>query len=251
MRTQSGLQNDFKINHLIDKLFGCLMVISKAKNKNGKEHFNCVCSCGRSAIVSGTNLIHGGTKSCGHLRGRKFGMPLGTSRGALVLIKRLPGGFSEFRCKCGKTKVLRNSSFKRKDTQQLNCGCTADRFFEAREIFKRYKRNAKRLSRKFNLPFHTFNKMLKQNCHYCGVEPYARFKLRPDTKFVFMYNGVDRTDNTKGYYVGNVVTACRVCNRAKSIIHGDEFINWIERLAKHKAVQKQTTRECHVPEDEK
>ena len=37
--------------------------------------------------------------------------------------------------------------------------------------------------------------------------------------------GLDRVDSSKGYFLGNVVSCCRVCNQAKSDRTQQEFIN--------------------------
>lgn len=56
---------------MIGKVFGELMVISKAKHENKRGHhtkWNCVCSCGNTTVVDRGNLASGHTKSCGCLR---------------------------------------------------------------------------------------------------------------------------------------------------------------------------------------
>jgi hypothetical protein len=44
------------------------------------------------------------------------------------------------------------------------------------------------------------------------------------------YNGIDRVDSTKGYFNENVVSCCKVCNRAKSNLSLDEFKEWISKV---------------------
>ena len=54
----------------VGQVFGRLQVLSEcaAKTKAGGTQWECICSCGRRKITSGTNLATGDTKSCGCLR---------------------------------------------------------------------------------------------------------------------------------------------------------------------------------------
>jgi len=50
--------------------YNFLTVISRAESKNGKAYWNCICDCGNTTVVSGSNLKTGGVKSCGCLSSR-------------------------------------------------------------------------------------------------------------------------------------------------------------------------------------
>lgn len=53
--------------------FGRLLVISEAgKHKNGNYTWNCLCDCGNSCVIAGSNLKSGGTVSCGCRRREGF-----------------------------------------------------------------------------------------------------------------------------------------------------------------------------------
>ena len=47
---------------LTGKKFGNLTVISRAENKGKSVAWNCVCDCGNSVIVTGSNLKNGHTR---------------------------------------------------------------------------------------------------------------------------------------------------------------------------------------------
>lgn len=49
----------------------------------------------------------------------------------------------------------------------------------------------------------------------------------------FVFTGIDRVDNTRGYDPDNVVPCCRVCNRAKDVRTKDEFLSWAKRVVDH------------------
>jgi len=58
-----------KVIDLTGKRFGRLIVMSRAKNSNGrKAMWNCACDCDGTTIAFGQNLRSGDTKSCGCLQ---------------------------------------------------------------------------------------------------------------------------------------------------------------------------------------
>lgn len=69
-------QNEFGIypRNLVGKQFGRLTVVSKnpqyyIRSNNSKESmWNCICSCGKTTVVSSNSLNSGNVKSCGCLR---------------------------------------------------------------------------------------------------------------------------------------------------------------------------------------
>ena len=46
----------------------------------------------------------------------------------------------------------------------------------------------------------------------------------------FIFNGIDRVENTIGYEMDNVVTSCFKCNRAKNVMPAQEFLELAERI---------------------
>lgn len=63
------------ITNLIGNKYGNLMVVQKSnkKNKNRETSWICICDCGNTTTVIGSNLKNGNTKSCGCLH-KKHGM---------------------------------------------------------------------------------------------------------------------------------------------------------------------------------
>lgn len=57
-----------KKKDLTGQIFGRLTVISHAYNKDGRQYWNCQCSCGNLTIVSTHSLTSGNTQSCGCYR---------------------------------------------------------------------------------------------------------------------------------------------------------------------------------------
>ncbi len=85
---------------------------------------------------------------------------------------------------------------------------------------------AKRRGIKRDLTFEEWEKLSQQNCVYCGDSPNNML-----THAGYKYNGIDRIDSSRHYCLDNVVTACRVCNRAKSDMTEDELYGWAKRVA--------------------
>lgn len=77
-----------------------------------------------------------------------------------------------------------------------------------------YKKSARLRNIEFNLNNEEFYNMTKQNCYYCDVPP-AQIKRAKLHYGEYLYNGIDRVDNTKGYINTNCVPCCKECNYNK------------------------------------
>ena len=72
----------------------------------------------------------------------------------------------------------------------------------------------------FSLTLEDCKNLWKQNCFYCKM-------IAMNTKMGY---SIDRIDNDKGYVSNNVVPCCSICNRAKSNLSINEFLEWIKML---------------------
>ena len=63
---------------------------------------------------------------------------------------------------------------------------------------------------KFSLTKDEFMLFWQKPCHYCNDQIETV--------------GLDRVDNAQGYFLGNVVSCCTICNLAKRSLGRDEFI---------------------------
>ncbi len=97
------------------------------------------------------------------------------------------------------------------------------------QVFNIYKQDAKRRLLEFRITFEQFINISKKKCYYCGTEPNNYYKQRY-IQGNFTYQGMDRVDSTKGYVIENIVSCCRICNRAKSNMTQKDFLDWIERV---------------------
>ncbi len=87
-------------------------------------------------------------------------------------------------------------------------------------LFKTLKHNAKSKGREFTISLELFEEMMNKPCHYCGT-------MDINTA------GLDRVDSDKGYILGNIVRACRICNVAKGQLTPQEFIQHCKNVVKH------------------
>lgn len=146
------------------------------------------------------------------------------------------------RCKCGKEKVICINNVRCGNS--TCCGLSPCRGTERdkdvevgyKAILYVYKKHAKDRGFTFDLDYDYFKELTKGTCHYCGIEPIQVYQLKnPKTGKIrsgvpITYNGVDRVDSTKGYFNDNVVTCCKICNRAKSNLSLNDFKDWINRV---------------------
>lgn len=157
-------------------------------------------------------------------------------------------GWSKVFCNlCGNTKWMRNNIIKRERTK--SCGCLK----EKPELWKhrgpksmpwqlekgeaafnnlliQYKRSAEKRNLKFNLTTKQFRNLTKSNCYYCDREPHRIIKGQGKTSGDYIFTGIDRIDNSKGYTVKNVVPCCFDCNNAKKTLSQNDFLELITKI---------------------
>ena len=166
----------------------------------------------------------------------------GKRHGKLVVIIRTANnrfGSARWICKCdcGNETIVEGASLRNGRTK--SCGCLVKEtrhklpLGEAsfNRLFSRMKRDAKKRNYEFDISKEKVKKITKQPCFYCGVLPSSRIKR--DGNGNYIYNGIDRMDNTKGYIEGNVVPCCKTCNIAKRAMTITEFFAWIKRVYEH------------------
>jgi hypothetical protein len=235
------------------KVFGELLVTERAgSNKKGEALWNCLCNCGKNKIIDGCSLRAGRTKSCGCLqlkafkenrKKRKFNITTdltGQRFEKLIVIKKVENKKEtrtmwECLCDCGNTHIVAAKSLKNGFCK--SCGCGMGKSLEKGKsafntLFRVYQKNAKTKKLIFNLSETLFKKLTQENCFYCGSEPKNVMKNWCDNGD-YIYNGIDRIDNTVGYEESNCVPCCKQCNYAKRKISQQEFLLWVERVYNH------------------
>jgi 5-methylcytosine-specific restriction endonuclease McrA len=179
---------------LTGKQYGQIKVLKglQSTNSSGSRYWVCECVCGKLFKVS-TSSLNSGVKSCGCI-----------SRKAFVV---------EQRGKLGLRARLNNCE---KDNKKL--------------VFNNYKHNARRRKLPFLLSLEEFVTITSKKCYYCGKPPGQFLTTRGASQSHYIYNGIDRVDNSLGYTLDNVVPCCKQCNRAKGALTTQEFKTWAENL---------------------
>jgi hypothetical protein len=139
-------------------------------------------------------------------------------------------------CDCGNTTITRVWSLKNKKTQ--SCGCfNADKqrllgnTAAMNAVYSSRRADAKRRYLTFSLTKDEFKAMASQLCFYCDAEPANEYGSNMYSEN-FIYQGIDRIDNSKGYVYSNCRPCCKYCNMAKSNQTEEEFLNRIKRIYK-------------------
>lgn len=177
---------------------GMLTVIGLAGYKKyGFWVWECQCECGNKTYVTNCHLYNGHTKSCGCLR-----------KGIFV-------------------RLGINGSVRRKEKGESG----------RNHIYRAYKGGAKQRNLAFELTKEEFRALTSSDCYYCGSSPKLisygtkdRMTKEGLEYAAYLYNGIDRIDNTKGYLIDNVVPCCFDCNRMKTDFTLDWFFSKIKTI---------------------
>jgi hypothetical protein len=189
----------FNTKDLSGQKYGKLKVIKllTQRGNRGQLRWQCKCDCGNKHIVTGESLRAGKSKSCGCL---KLGRP-----------------------------------YNFKDNREMQLW----KYLYSSTIIKR----AKKYNYQSDINIDDFIKISKMPCFYCGESGVQSTKDRCKTitknKRLFVtdaeirFNGIDRLDSNKGYFINNVVSCCKYCNTAKNTLTTTEFKNHITKIYEH------------------
>ena len=132
-------------------------------------------------------------------------------------------------CDCGNHAEIRSTHLL---SGQTGCGC-GQKLPEGESAFNSlldtYKRNARTRGLSFRLTKEQFRSITGEPCFYCKAGPSAIIE-RPRQNGIYVYNGIDRVDNTKGYSVSNCVPCCKICNWMKNDMDQKEFLTHVHKM---------------------
>lgn len=251
---------------MIGKTYNRLTIIAvlTKKSPQGHTYVDCVCSCGTQVIAQANNVASGNTKSCGCLdRERKASLReqqkltaktkalelIGKTFGILTItglsdkVSKYGHAYVKADCKCGKRGVDIAASSLRKG-RNITCGCRSlggkrDKRYAKDPRLSSAKRVYRNSYKDGTLSFDSFLKLSQEDCFYCGAAPSNRINMYPSGKLKgpsdiangwFIYNGLDRIDNSRSHDTDNVVPCCIDCNKAKMKRTSEEFFAWIKRI---------------------
>jgi len=197
---------------LIGKRFGRLNVIDELpeRGKNYSIKYLCRCDCGKTTVVSASNLRSGHTKSCGCFSGEikrsNFKDLSGMQFGRLIVIglDHVECGKRYWKCKCacGKEKIAKGDNLTSGRTK--TCGCTRKprtRRYEGickskTRIYKEWLAMRSRCSKSY----HGHHIYFDRNIRVCAE--WEQYELFKQWALAHGYSDdltLDRIDNDKGY----------------------------------------------------
>lgn len=178
------------------QIFGRLTVLKRAGTSKQREViWECQCECGKITNVRSYYLMRGKITSCG----------------------------------CYRSEVVRNKNVGKPARNRLPDGEAS-----FRNLLSHYISSAAKRGYVWELSEGECHRLFKGNCYYCGSPPQAERRVNKEqVTGGYIYNGIDRVDNSEGYTLGNVVPCCRTCNMAKGCQTLDEFSEWVSRVYYH------------------
>lgn len=139
-----------------------------------------------------------------------------------------------FLCDCGNEKVKSIKDAQRKKIKKCNCQIKGPNSlvhnYKHSGLYLRYRRCAIRRNYEFNISTDFFESLIFSNCHYCNSEPSTIYKDNRANYNTYIYNGIDRKNNSIGYTQENCVTCCKICNRAKLDMTYEDYKDWISKI---------------------
>ena len=140
-------------------------------------------------------------------------------------------------CSCGNTKEVNGRSLV--SGASASCGCVngnqlPDGEAAFNSLYSSYKRKAIERGYSFGITKEEFREITKGDCCYCGVPPrqetaYGRVCVHTGE---YIYNGLDRTNNDRGYSMENIRPCCVMCNRMKTSHTEKAFLSQVAAIYK-------------------
>lgn len=191
------------------------------------------CSCGYIKEQKVYDFVNKASIRCQngfHRQNDKVGLKFGK----LTLLKFIRKGnydnnYYECICDCGNKTIKSIKAITK--SKNASCGChprpkrNSDGIPAMRKWFQSYRTRARRENISFKINQAQFSYLTQQSCFYCGIKQFTTRKLHNDE---YSGNGIDRIDNSKGYFIENLLTCCHICNRSK----GSLSLKRIEQISK-------------------
>src|SRR5208337_432111 len=145
-------------------------------------------------------------------------------------VRRYVGkGVYNCECICGVSKDIVSTTLKN-GTRKACRSCSSRRPDSGfRGVSASYRTNASRRGLKFNLPEDCLRQLFGGNCFFCGAIPNME-------RARFVYNGIDRLDNSIGYVLSNCVSCCKICNHMKHVLAVEDFLAHVRRITERQDV---------------
>jgi len=200
-------------------------------------HWLSRCECGKEKVVSCKDMVAGTSKSCGCRHEHKATRPRENITGQrfdkwLVLgYSHRKYGLSHWHCRCDCGTERPVSLCHLRGIGSKSCGCVLPHSESLkRKVYGYIKSSAKRRNKEFNLTRKQVATLTQMPCTYCGSPPS---NMRTSARGQFIYQGLDRVDNERGYVIDNVTPCCKNCNLMKRKMSRDDFIGHLTKIINH------------------
>lgn len=100
------------------------------------------------------------------------------------------------------------------------------------KVMANYKRGARDRGLTFGLSRDEVARIIHEPCYLCGRKDVNKWNIS-GSDMIYRYNGIDRVDNSKGYFPDNVKPCCFDCNHAKSKGSLSDFLEWVSLISKN------------------
>lgn len=222
------------------------LIIIEYLTKNNRRYYYCLCDCGIKKLIRKESIDNETTKSCGCLkrfkRNYKKENRIGKRYGKLIVDSKFCKSRKTFYiclCDCGNKSIVESSALRK----TKSCGCISKerKSIEEnleRQIFHSYNGSARKRGYIFELTRDQVSSLINSNCVYCGKGKNNPVKNVHRLEESRLFNGIDRVDNTKGYSINNCVPCCKNCNLAKYTRTQEEFLEWVDTIAKFRGYIK-------------
>jgi hypothetical protein len=157
----------------------------------------------------------------------------------------------ECMCDCGNPEPVQRIQSSLTQKQTVSCGCWSSEKQSIRcrksgtafrDLWFSYKKGARNRGLEWTITEEQFKEITSAPCYYTGRPPVQEARSsagNKNLKFthniqpyeVYLYNGIDRLDNTKGYTVENCVACCEEANFAKCTMTQNAFISLCKEVA--------------------
>ena len=142
-------------------------------------------------------------------------------------------------CSCGKNAKVGGTNLQNGHTK--SCGCLQPHLSSLnstinnrkegaafRKLLRQYKSSAQERSIEWALSEEDFRVLVTSACFYTGRLPQS--VSRAASGEIFVHNGIDRLDSSKGYSTENCVSCCTVVNYAKRSLSVEDFLQMVKEV---------------------
>ena len=195
-----------------------------------------ICNKYQAVAKNHCNRCYSTIKRSKKLINRHFGLCVVLEFIGIKQIGKRRRAFLKVVCKCGRKWEVRSDVLK----GLKSCGkCLNWLEGEAAfsELYGMYKKRALARFGFFGLNKNEFRTLTKQQCYYCGSSPGNVYKKKWHYG-AYVYNGIDRFENTIGYTIENSFPCCKICNYAKRDMSIEKFNIWLNNIKNKQGYSK-------------